>query len=86
MVLYSAFLNDIPNEFAISMYHLNIISNDSYNTFKALKILDNRQKANFLTNLLMQSFRNPTKYDTFKISLKEMYSFQKLSHQIDFIG
>ena len=86
VVLYSAIFNDTPIEFAKSMYRLNIISNESYNTLIKLNLLKHSHKANILTNLLMEDISDPKTYGIFKNNLKNTHSYKKLYHQIDYIG
>ena len=78
--------NDTPIEFAKSMYRLNIISNESYNNLIKLNLLKHSHKANILTNLLMEDISDPKTYRIFKNNLKNMHSYKKLYHQIDYIG
>ena len=74
-------------EFARSMYELNVINKDLYETMTILYIVLHRHMAaRILSKLMMEVINNPKGYNIFKESLKKKDSLKKLYHQINFVG
>ena len=75
-----------PIEFARTMYDLNVISKDIYETMIKLRTLDRLRTAFVLSKLLMEVINNPKGYGIFKESLKKKNSLKQLYHLIHFVG
>ena len=91
MILW-AILDIRSIKFARSMYELNVINKDIYETMtKILIVLDHnhnyrKHKAHVLSKLLMEVISNPKGYNIFKESLKNINSLKPLYNQIKFVG
>ena len=77
----------ITTDFATTMYRLNVISKDTYETMRKVDIiLSSNQKPTIISKLLMEDISNPKRFHIFKKNLKEIDSLQTLYHQINFVG
>ena len=81
----SEVMTHIPIEFARTLYHLNILSKENYNTMTKMQALAN-QSVYMLTKLLMEDISNPEKYDIFKTHLRMRDSLERLHQQIYLVG
>ena len=72
--------------FVQSMYHLNAISKDTYDTMKKLENTTSHDQEHIFLRLLMDDNRNPERYRNFKQGLKKIDSYKTLYYQIEFIG
>ena len=85
-IIYWAINQSEPIEFARTMYDLNVISKDMYETMTKISILERPEPASFLSKLLMESINNPKGYQIFKESLKKKNSLNIVYNQINFVG
>ena len=72
--------------FVQSMYHLNSISKDTYDTMKKLENTTPHNQERIFFRLLMDDNRNPERYRKFKEGLKKIDSYKTLYYQIELIG
>ena len=88
-MIYYAIYRSRMIEFARSMYEFNVINKDIYETMTKLGVvLNRRQTARVLSELLMEVINNPKGYNIFKESLKKKNSLtlKRLYHQINCVG